>query len=389
MNVIISDLETLSEMFLCICYDPQERHWHRFEISRWKNDIDGLIKYIEEKEEYYFVFYNGLRFDTQILEFIIRNHQCWIDKPSLKICEIISQLAADTINDSNYDVFPQYRECELSFKTLDPFEIAHYSNKNRRVSLKRLEFEMDMENVEEIPFHHLKKDISREEAIAIIEYCKNDVWALYNFYLILIGETGHPLYKGNNQIQLRQDIQKEFDIPCLNYSDSKIGDEIIKKFYCQEKRINYSELPKKGTFRKSINIRECIAGYVIFKTPQLKEFLRRMKHLSLKMQDDFKESLQFYGNVYSFMKGGLHSENPSKIFEATDDMLILDFDVSSMYPATIINNNRHPAHLGPAFLRGYKQMFDKRLELKPLAKNDKSIAGIVGALKLAVNSVYG
>jgi DNA polymerase elongation subunit (family B) len=34
-------------------------------------------------------------------------------------------------------------------------------------------------------------------------------------------------------------------------------------------------------------------------------------------------------------------------------------------------------------------MFEKRLELKPQAKKDKKIAGIVGALKLAVNSVYG
>ena len=34
-------------------------------------------------------------------------------------------------------------------------------------------------------------------------------------------------------------------------------------------------------------------------------------------------------------------------------------------------------------------MFEKRLELKPLAKKDKRIKGIVGALKLAVNSVYG
>jgi hypothetical protein len=46
-------------------------------------------------------------------------------------------------------------------------------------------------------------------------------------------------------------------------------------------------------------------------------------------------------------------------------------------------------HLGKEFLRGYKQMFDKRIELKPLAKKDKKIKGIVGALKLAVNSVYG
>jgi DNA polymerase elongation subunit (family B) len=63
--------------------------------------------------------------------------------------------------------------------------------------------------------------------------------------------------------------------------------------------------------------------------------------------------------------------------------------VSSYYPAIIINNGQFPAHLGKEFLRGYKQMFDKRLELKPLAKSDKKIKGIVGALKLAVNSVYG
>ena len=34
-------------------------------------------------------------------------------------------------------------------------------------------------------------------------------------------------------------------------------------------------------------------------------------------------------------------------------------------------------------------MYEKRLELKPLAKKDKKIKGIVNALKLSVNSVYG
>jgi hypothetical protein len=114
-----------------------------------------------------------------------------------------------------------------------------------------------------------------------------------------------------------------------------------------------------------------------------------MKKTVLGMQDDFKEEIHFYGNVYSFMKGGLHTENKPEVFEADEDHQIVDWDVSSYYPAIIINNGRYPAHLGKEFLRGYKQMFDKRLELKPLAKKDKRIKGIVGALKLAVNSVYG
>jgi DNA polymerase elongation subunit (family B) len=89
------------------------------------------------------------------------------------------------------------------------------------------------------------------------------------------------------------------------------------------------------------------------------------------------------------MKGGLHTENKPEVFEADDEYKIIDWDVSSYYPAIIINNKRFPRHLGKEFLAGYKRMFERRLELKPLAKKDKRIKGIVGALKLAVNSVYG
>jgi hypothetical protein len=175
----------------------------------------------------------------------------------------------------------------------------------------------------------------------------------------------------------------------MNYSDSKIGDEMIKKFYCLEKGIEYKELPKKGFFRKEIKLKDCVASYIKFETTQLKEFLKMIKNTTLGLMDDFKETINYYGNAYTFAKGGLHTENTAKIFEADDEHLIIDWDVSSYYPAIIINNNRYPQHLGKEFLRGYKQMFEKRLELKPLAKKDKKIKGIVGALKLAVNSVYG
>jgi hypothetical protein len=215
------------------------------------------------------------------------------------------------------------------------------------------------------------------------------VFATYEFYKITTGQCDHPLYKGNDQIQLRQDIQEEFGIPCLNYSDSKIGDEMIKKYYCQEKKIQYTDLPKKGFFRKEIKVKNCIASYVTFKTTQLQQFLKKMKGTTLGLQDDFKEHIDFYGNTYSFMKGGLHTENKPEIFEANEEYEIIDWDVSSYYPAIIINNGRYPKHLGKEFLEGYKQMFNKRLELKPQAKKDRKIAGIVGALKLAVNSVYG
>ena len=388
MNVVIYDIETLKEYFLVVVLVPGEPY-RSFKVNRHHNDLNAFMVFTERYKDYYWVGYNNLRFDSQVIEWIMRNQEHWFDLTNLEIAARIHQKAADVIHDANYDVFPEYRETDLTLRQIDLFKIHHFDNKNRRVSLKRLEFEMDLENIEEMPIDHNKSGLTKEEIVLTTEYCFNDVWATYQFYKITTGDCDHPLYKGNNQIELRQDIEQEFGIPCINYSDSKIGDEMIKKYYCQEKRIEYRELPKKGTFRKSIDVKECIAKYVKFTSPELKQFLARIKKMSLGLQDDFKEELHFYGNVYSFMKGGLHTENSPKIFEADDTHEIIDWDVSSYYPAIIINNGRYPAHLGKEFLRGYKAMFEKRLELKPLAKKDKRIKGIVGALKLAVNSVYG
>jgi hypothetical protein len=387
-NVIIFDIETMQELFLIVCMVPGKAG-KSFQVSKWKNQLDAFVRYTEDNSDAYWVGYNNLRFDSQVVEWILRNYDQWHELTNLEICAKIAQKAADTIHDANYDVFPEYREHELSLKQIDLFKINHYDNKNRMVSLKRLEFEMDLENIEEMPIHHTKTNMTKEEVDLTIDYCYNDVDATYEFYKVTTGDTDHPLYKGNNQIELRQDIYEEFGIPCLNYSDSKIGDEMIKKYYCSEKGIEYKELPRKGYFRKNIDVKNCIAKYVIFQTPQLKEFLKKINKMQLGLQDDFKEHIDFYGNVYSFMKGGLHTENSPKVFEADEEYEIIDWDVSSYYPAIIINNGKFPAHLGKEFLRGYKQMFDKRLELKPLAKSDKKIKGIVGALKLAVNSVYG
>jgi hypothetical protein len=387
-NVIIYDIETLKEYFLVVALIPQEPY-RVFKVNKDENSLDAFINFTEKYKDYHWVGYNNLRFDSQVIEWVIRNHEYWHELSSLEITARIHQKASDVIDDANHDVFPEYRETDLTLKQIDLFRIHHFDNKNRRVSLKRLEFEMDLENIEEMPIDHNKIGMTKDDIIETTGYCLNDVWATYQFYLVTIGQTDHPLYKGDNKIELRQDIEQEFGIPCLNYSDSKIGDEMIKKFYCQEKGIDYKELPKKGYFRKTIAVKNCIAPYVEFQTDELQSFLKRIRRMNLGLQDDFKEELHFYNNVYSFMKGGLHTENKPKIFEADDEHEIIDWDVSSYYPAIIINNGRYPQHLGSAFLRGYQAMFEKRLELKPLAKKDKKIKGIVGALKLAVNSVYG
>jgi hypothetical protein len=379
----------MQELFLVGIYLPEEDTYWEFEVSKNKDELVKFIEFTQLFGHYHWVGYNNLRFDSQVLEWIFRNSEALEQLGPLEITAKIAQKAADVIHDANFEVLPEYAEDKLSLKQVDLFKINHYDNKNRRVSLKRLEFEMDLENIEEMPIHHTKTDMTDEEIRVTKDYCKNDVMATYAFYKITIGDCIHPLYRGNNQIELRQDIEAEFGIPCMNYSDSKIGDEMIKKYYCIEKKIEYKDLPKKGFFRKEIKLKHCVGHYINFETKQLQDFLKMINKTVLGLQDDFKETIRFYDNSYTFAKGGLHTENAPRVFEADEEHLIIDWDVSSYYPAIIINNGRYPQHLGKEFLRGYVQMFNKRLELKPLAKKDKKIKGIVGALKLAVNSVYG
>ena len=361
MKVLIYDIETMQELFLVGVYDPENSVYREFEVSKNINQLDKFVQFTELFSHYYWVGYNNLRFDSQVVEWILRNHEHWEQDAALDITAKIAQKAADVIHDANFDVFPEYREDQLALKQIDLFKVNHYDNKNRRVSLKRLEFEMDLENIEEMPIHHSKTSMTDEDIELTKSYCHNDVMATYQFYRVTTGDTDHPLYRGNNQLELRQDIQDEFGIPCLNYSDSKIGDEMIKKFYCSETNIKYADLPKKGTFRKSIPVRNCIADYVIFETKNLIAFHKRIKAMSLGLMDDFKETVNFYNNAYTFAKGGLHTENSPRVFEADDEHLIIDWDVSSYYPAIIINNGRYPQHLGKEFLEGYKKMFEKRL----------------------------
>ena len=389
MKVLIYDIETLQEFFLINIYVPEEDKSYEFMVSQWQNNLDGFVRFVENHPDHYWVGYNNLRFDSQVVTWVLKNHDNWHELSGLEICAKIAQYASDVIDDANYDVFPDYREKDLFAPQLDLFKIHHYDNKNRMVGLKRLEFEMDLENIEEMPIHHKKVGMTKADIALTREYCHNDVYATYEFYKITRGDTKHPLYKDDDRIQLRLDIQEEFGIPCLNYSDSKIGDEIIKKYYCDEKGIKQDQLPNKGYFRKEIKVTNTIAKYVKFETKQLKGFLKMLQDMTMGIQDEFKESIEFYGNTYTFAKGGLHTENKPEIFEADEEHEIIDWDVSSYYPAIIINNGRYPAHLGKEFLSGYRKMFEKRLELKPQAKKDKRIAGIVGALKLAVNSVYG
>jgi len=75
MKVFIYDIETMQELFLIHVYDPQEDKGYDFLISQWHNNFDGFIKLLHDNPEHYWVGYNNLRFDAQVVEWVLRNYE--------------------------------------------------------------------------------------------------------------------------------------------------------------------------------------------------------------------------------------------------------------------------------------------------------------------------
>lgn len=387
-RIAIADIETLKCCSMFGFYDFENDKWHIFEISEFKNDLYAFVKFYSRNNWDRIVWFNGIDFDTQVIEYILREHDKWFNLNGLDIAKLIYEQAQKVIDNKNYGVFNEFRVDYMEIKPIDVYTILGLDNEARRSSLKKCAFQLD-EEVEEMPIHHTVEFLTEEEITQVRDYMKNDILITHKLFNITTGNTDHPVYKGNNQLELRLDIQDEFGIDCLNYSDIKIGDELMKISYAKAIRKDVKDLPKKGFFRKDIKLKFCIPKYVEFQTPILKELLKDLKSRIIKQSDTVNEKITLFGRRYVLGKGGLHAEQENEIWDSNDDFIIEDDDASSYYPKIIINNSYYPYHLGKELLNTYTQIYNRRIELKPLAKKDKKIKGIVDALKLTCNSIFG
>ena len=275
-------------------------------------------------------------------------------------------------------------------KQLDLFRIWHYNNKARATSLKDLEIAMRMKNVEEMPIHHTHWCKEGDE-IQILSYNKNDVEATYNFLLTTLGKTEYSLYKGKNKIELRQKIKAKFGIPCLNYPDVKIGEQLILNLYCNKTGNNLYDITKRGgTSRSKIALKDCIPKWANFETKEFNSIKKEFQNTVISnIKGEFSKSLIFHDTKLDYGTGGLHSCIKSGIYNADDYWTIIDEDIGSLYPSIAIQLGIYPEHLGNQFLDIYDtDIVSVRLSEKRKPKKERDMV-IMEGYKLAANGIYG
>ena len=383
MILEVYDLESLSNLFTYTGYRSKIDTWYQYVICKWRCDAKILYEHLI-KEKFVQCGFNNLAYDYPLLHHFLRH---WKGEYEYSYGQ---ELAQALYAKSQYLIEELFTEVKKPLiPQIDLYKIWHYNNKARTQNLKGLEIQMRMENVEEMPIHHTHWCQEGDEEL-ILEYNKNDVIATYKFLLVTLGRTDYSLYKGKNKLQLRNDLNKKFHVNVTNMGDVPMGEELMLQLYARETHQNPYYLKKSGgTSRSIINLKDCIPFWANIKTKEFGKFLNQIKQTSIKGEKgEFQFSVIYHGTKFDFGLGGTHSCIEPGVYESDDYWMILDLDVSSLYPSIADSLKLYPEQLGPEFMELYSKFIKIRINEKHKPKNERDNVLIEG-YKLVLNGCYG
>ena len=378
-QIWVIDIETLAGLFSYSGFNIDTQEVVQYVLHKDKFELEKLIIHLKSCKGH--IGFNGLNFDYPILHFILNNYKRLINLNFIEewretvISEIYNkaQWIIEQQNKPNGE-YVVIRDKDTFISQMDLFRIWHFNNHARSQSLKGLEIAMNLENVMDMPIHHSTKDITLSQIDEILEYNLLDVKATYEFYLKSLGK-----------IELRKGLISKYNLPCINYPDSKIGEELILKLYSEATGLNPYDVKKMRTYRSKITLKDCIFDHIEFKSIEFNNLLNKFKFKVItETKGAIEESVIYHNCRFEFGSGGIHQCCKPGVYKSDNEHFIIDADVSGMYPSIAVTNNLFPQHLGLNFCKVYENILNQRLQAK---KNGDTIMS--DGFKLSANSIYG
>ncbi len=349
-----------------------------WEISDFRNDIKQLIQWFNwcAQNQILMIGFNNLRYDYLIIHYIFHNPNCTAQQIYQENQRIFA--SNDRFGNMIWDrdrFAPQ----------LDLMSVHHFDNVAKTTSLKALQINMRLDDVQETPVPF---------GTALTEPQVDDVIG-YNAWDV--GSTKQFAHYSMKAIEFRIGIIPTFGIEALNYNDTKIGERMLEERLGKDVCFDWSSGRKqrRQSPRYKIELSEIIFPYIYFRNSEFQRVLDFMKAQTL-TPDDLTDpdakirtkgvftdlSATVGGLEFHFGTGGVHASVEAQKFEATDEWLIRDIDVASLYPSITIANRLGPEHLGEAFIAEYAKIpVERKLHAKGTQQN--------ATLKLAANGAWG
>lgn len=363
------DLETFLNIFCGVWKHKGE--YRVFEISARRNNLEELLEFYTPENIRYCIGFNNAKFDAQVMEYLVQNKAHFLTLQGSELVKLIFDFAQDLIRRMNAKEFLPFPEWKISVPQIDLYAMNHYDNQAKRTSLKWIEFSINYPQVQDLPFH-FDRPVHSSNFDLVIDYCKNDVDATQMF-----------AEKNRDLIKLRLQQSEKFpELRLLNKSDSSVGEALFLHYMADSMGVRPQDLKKLRTRRTALDVKDLLLPYLNFKTPGFQELLGWYQDSTWYADQKLKKTVHFGGIPFEFGEGGIHASWENRVFEADSEYDILDIDVTSYYPNLAIENDFRPEHLGEAFSRVYKNLFEERKRYPKGSIENQSY-------KIILNGSYG
>lgn len=398
----VFDIETYPNFFLVVFYSLSEDKHYLFEISQRKDDTISLATFLKKNKGCSFIGFNCINYDYPMIHFFI------LQLSRLKEGMTTYQLVKSLANHSKKLISNLKRGYGKKIKNplfniIDLFLINHFNNGSKMTSLKEIEFNLRLQNIQELPFDP-EKDVTFEEMDQLIIYCRDDdVNATRLFYLECV-----------DAIAFRVRMSTKYGINLTNANDVKIGEEILIDALHSQLGWEKEDIRKMRTYRNEMSIDEITLPYISFRSVEFQEFLKWWKTKVItetkgqfsKVDIDYvaeilphmervfisrntkveKLNIVYKNFKFDFGTGGIHGTLRPGVWKASEKKKVKLVDVSSFYPNTASKNGFHPEHFPQdVFVNVIDILYQQRMAGRDIGDNE-----VVKAIKLALNgALYG
>lgn len=347
---IVFDVESFKNIFTCTCKNTETNELITFEMSDRKNDINAMCDYFLLNSAY-FVGYNNTHYDNPVINYCIEYRNANVS--TRRFVESLFNLSRVIIGRDDDDIAAWKRwKYASNFHSIDLLTMMY--SKALRVSLKEMQVTMHYRNVEEFVADWLA-DLPLSRFDELISYNINDVES-----------TEALLNKLKNRLELRVGIEEKYGINCLSLDDVNLGMQILAQEYMREANISRKELETGRSPCDIIDLEKVILPEISFKTPVLQKALASMKqqHNVSPGRKGYEDTFLFGDMKTTIGVGGIHGDCGTCIIKPSEDEVLLDWDVASLYPSLMIEYGFYPLHLGRTFIDVYSRIRKERLEAK-------------------------
>lgn len=358
-----------------------------FDVECYSNYFLVAFTSLQTGHVTYYEMKSGEMLDTARLGWIMRSFTIvGFNSYSYDMVMVALALAGKTTEQlkqaTNHIIIDGWRPSEVlrhfkvkALKQVDHIDLIEVAP--LRASLKVYGGRLHAPRMQDLPFH--PEAVLSPEQIAITRwYCVND-----------LTQTAMLHESLKQQLDLRVNLGEEYGMDLRSRSDAQIAEAVI----AHEVTTLNGQRATKPVIEPGTCYRYRVPGFIRYETPLMNWALGVVANANFIVSEDGNVGmpeelkalqLRIADGVYRMGIGGLHSSEKRAAHHADENTIIVDRDVTSYYPAIILNLGLYPHHLGPSFLQVYRQLVNRRLQAK--RAGNKVIAD---SLKITINGSFG